>query len=78
MKFKQAPMGEGLDTYVSHKHAHPLHSLVSVIEALLMLFGVVALILFVYLGSFSRAGQVIDDMIEAGSHAISGTHTPKQ
>jgi hypothetical protein len=78
MKLKQSPVSEGLDTYVSHKHVHPLHTLVSVVEALLMLIGVSFVILCLYQGSFSRAGQTVDEAIEAAAHLLPGVNAPKQ
>jgi hypothetical protein len=72
MKLKGSVTSEGLDTYVSQKHFHPLHSLVSVLEAALMLAGAVLLLLVVSQGSFAGAGEKIDQILHSGSAFVSG------
>jgi hypothetical protein len=64
MKFSEpvrAP--EGLNTYAKVNRVRPAHMLVTVLEALLALLGVVVLVLLVRYGSFEAAGRAIDGAV---------------
>jgi hypothetical protein len=64
MKFSQpvrAP--EGLNTYAKASRIRPVHMLITVLEALLALLGVIVLILLVRYGSFEAAGRAIDGAV---------------
>jgi hypothetical protein len=80
MKLKSTATGEGLDTYVSQKHFHPLHTLLSIAEAALMLAGAVAVILFVSQGSFASAGEKADQVLQSVTQTVTGlaSHTQKK
>jgi hypothetical protein len=65
MKFSQpvrAP--EGLNTYAKVSRIRPVHLLVTVLEALLALMGVVVLVLLVRYGSFEAAGRALDGAVD--------------
>ncbi|ESQ74949.1 hypothetical protein [Asticcacaulis sp. AC402] len=64
MKFLQiARAPEGLTSYAKVKRARPVHSLITVVEALLSLIGVAVLILWAWQGSFAKAGALVDKSI---------------
>lgn len=58
---------EGLNTYAKVNRVRPLHLLVTFLEALLALLGVIVLVLLVRYGSFEKAGAAID-------HAVACVH----
>ena len=61
MAYTTETTSRGLESYVSRKHAHPLHTLASVVEGLLSLVGVVIVILWLSQGSFTGAGKKLDN-----------------
>ena len=54
---------EGLTSYARVSRVRPVHTLITIVEALLSLTGVVLVILFVRYGSFEKAGHVLDASI---------------
>lgn len=76
MKFSspvRAP--EGLNSYAKVNRVRPVHTAITVIEALLSLIGVVVLILVIRYHSFEKAGLVIDQALGCvHSHAIKLIH----
>ncbi len=64
MKFSspvRAP--EGLSSYAKVNRVRPLHTTITVIEALLSLIGVVVLILAIRYHSFEKAGLILDQAL---------------
>ena len=61
MAYTTETTSRGLESYVSRKHFHPLHTLASVVEGLLALVGVVIVILWLNQGSFTAAGKKLDN-----------------
>lgn len=64
MKFSQpvrAP--EGLNTYARVNRFRPTHLLVTILEAVLALLGVIILVLLVRHGSFEAAGRAMDGVV---------------
>ena len=56
---------EGLSSYARVSRVRPLHLLITVVEGLLGLLGVVVLILFLRYGSFEKAGLCLDQALSA-------------
>ena len=54
---------EGLSSYARVNRVRPFHLLITVLEGLLGLLGVVVLILTVRYGSFEKAGHAMDQGI---------------
>ncbi len=54
---------EGLSSYARVSRVRPLHLLITVVEGLLGLLGVVVLILVLRYGSFEKAGLCLDQSI---------------
>ncbi len=64
MKFPQAARAaEGLSSYARVSRIRPLHLLITVLEGLFGLAGVVVIILTVRYGSFEKAGLCLDQSI---------------
>lgn len=64
MKFSspvRAP--EGLSSYAKVNRVRPLHTAITVIEALLGLLGVIVLVLVIRYHSFEKAGLVLDQAL---------------
>ncbi|MBW8879973.1 MAG: hypothetical protein JF615_00730 [Asticcacaulis sp.] len=61
MKFPQVTRApEGLTSYAKVKRARPVQTLITILEAVLSLVGVVVIILAVRFGSFAKAGTAVD------------------
>ncbi|MDV6331543.1 hypothetical protein [Asticcacaulis sp. 201] len=61
MRFSGPVMApEGLTSYVKVRRIQPVQILLNIIEGLFGLVGVAVLILFVWLGSFEKAGSAVD------------------
>ncbi|MDC7683104.1 hypothetical protein PQU92_07435 [Asticcacaulis sp. BYS171W] len=58
-------MIDAKDTYAPQKRIEPGKALIAALEAALGLIGVIVLILYLYTGSFSGAGQKLDAGISA-------------
>lgn len=54
---------EGLSSYARVSRVRPFHLLITIVEGLLGLLGVVVLILLVRYGSFEKAGHAADGAI---------------
>ncbi|MDI7775932.1 hypothetical protein [Asticcacaulis sp. EMRT-3] len=73
MKFSEpvrAPASEGLASYARKVRVRPVLVLINLIEAILSLLGVVVIILAVHYGSFTRAGQALDDSLGCIVHGL--------
>ena len=64
---------EGLTSYAKAPRIRPLHLLITVLEGLFGLMGVVVLILLIRYGSFEKAGAAADGAISAVTGLVQGT-----
>jgi hypothetical protein len=61
MRFSGPVMApEGLTSYVKVRRIQPVQTLLNIVEGLFGLVGVAVLILFVWQGSFEKAGTAVD------------------